>query len=223
MWCMNSANLKVFFGTLVKSKPGAEMIATTWSSLSFFSLHLHVELGGTPLVGVGPLDRLIQRGHYGGPWDTIRGTTRIAGKDGKVRQVRLPEGVSRLVLSRRGDAGISDPYSPRRKRGDLTQCAVNGMVQTDHQGCRALPAALPASCAWVACDRRRRYVSSGPSDPRSRHIATTSGYLHARPDTASGLPLDPGSSFDQNQDRPMIGSEQSLGMHNEGSHSRPWR
>ena len=54
MWCMNSANLKVFFGTLVKSKPG---------------------------------------------------------KDGKVRQVRLPEVASRSVLSLRGDAGISDPYS----------------------------------------------------------------------------------------------------------------
>jgi hypothetical protein len=38
MCCMNSANLKVFFGTLVKSKPGADMIATTSSSVSFFSL-----------------------------------------------------------------------------------------------------------------------------------------------------------------------------------------
>jgi len=30
--------LKVFFGTLVKSKPGTEMRATTSSSLNFFSL-----------------------------------------------------------------------------------------------------------------------------------------------------------------------------------------
>jgi hypothetical protein len=29
------------------------------------------------------------------------------------------------------------------------------------------------------------------------NIATTRGYLHARPDTSSGLHLDPGCSFDE--------------------------
>ena len=42
MWCMNSANLKVFLGTLVKSKPGVEIMATTSSSFSFFSFVISI-------------------------------------------------------------------------------------------------------------------------------------------------------------------------------------
>src|SRR6185295_10555531 len=52
----------------------------------------------------------------------------ITGKGGKVRQVLLPEIVSRSLLSLRGDAGDGDPLFRSRMGGHLTERAVNGMV-----------------------------------------------------------------------------------------------
>ena len=97
-------------------------------------------------------------------WLTIRGTTRIAGKDGKVRQVRLPE-VASSVLSLPAMRASAIPLQRRKTRWSH-RAWRQWHGQTDQQGCRALRAALPASCACVACDRQRRCVSSGPSDPR---------------------------------------------------------
>jgi integrase len=49
---------------------------------------------------------------------------------GKVRQVLLPEIVSRALLSLRGDAGNNDTVFPSRMGGGkLTERAVNGMVK----------------------------------------------------------------------------------------------
>jgi hypothetical protein len=53
----------------------------------------------------------------------------ILGKGGKVRQVLLPDIVSRSLLSLRGDAGTKDPIFGSRKGGHLTERAVNGMVK----------------------------------------------------------------------------------------------
>jgi integrase/recombinase XerD len=54
----------------------------------------------------------------------------ITGKGGKVRQVLLPEIVSRSLLSLRGDAGANDPvFASRKGGGRLTERAVNGMVK----------------------------------------------------------------------------------------------
>jgi integrase/recombinase XerD len=53
----------------------------------------------------------------------------IIGKGGKVRQVLLPEIVSRALLSLRGDAGANDPVFASRKGGPLTQQGVDAMVK----------------------------------------------------------------------------------------------
>jgi Phage integrase family len=53
----------------------------------------------------------------------------ILGKGGKVRQVLLPDIVSRSLLSLRGDAGANQPVFASRKGGHLTERAVNGMVK----------------------------------------------------------------------------------------------
>ena len=52
----------------------------------------------------------------------------ITGKGGKVRQVLLPEIVSRSLLSLGGDAGDSDPVFPSRMGGGkLTERNVNSV------------------------------------------------------------------------------------------------
>jgi integrase/recombinase XerD len=54
----------------------------------------------------------------------------IAGKDGKVRQMLLPEIVSRSLLSLRGDTGANDPvFASRKGGGRLTERAVHGVVK----------------------------------------------------------------------------------------------
>jgi integrase/recombinase XerD len=54
----------------------------------------------------------------------------ISGKGGKVRQVLLPEVVSRSLLSLRGDAGANDPvFASRKGDGHLTEGAVNGTAE----------------------------------------------------------------------------------------------
>ena len=54
----------------------------------------------------------------------------IVGKGGKVRQVLLPEVVSRSLLSLRGDAGANDPvFASRKGGGRLTERAVNGTLK----------------------------------------------------------------------------------------------
>jgi integrase/recombinase XerD len=64
------------------------------------------------------------------PRDQGRVQLNVLGKGGKVRQVVLPEIVSRSLLSLRGDAGANDPVFASRKSGRrLTQQAVHGMVK----------------------------------------------------------------------------------------------
>jgi len=47
-----------------------------------------------------------------------------------VRQVLLPEVVSRSLLSLRGDAGANDPvFASRKGDGHLTEGAVNGTAE----------------------------------------------------------------------------------------------
>jgi integrase/recombinase XerD len=53
----------------------------------------------------------------------------ITGKGGKVRQVLLPEIVSRSLLSLRGDAGANDPVFASRNGGHLSERTVNDMVK----------------------------------------------------------------------------------------------
>ena len=116
----------------------------------------------------------------------------IAGKGGKVRNVQI---VGRSLLSLRGDAGANDPVFAKRNGGRLTERAVNKMVKA---------AAKRAGVNEAVSPHRLRHahgshaIERGASLPRVQqtlghgNISTTSGYLHARPDSSSGLKLDPG-------------------------------
>jgi integrase len=63
------------------------------------------------------------------PRDQGRLQLSITGKGGKVRQVLLPEIVSRSLLSLRGDAGANDPVFVSRKGGRLSERTVNDMMK----------------------------------------------------------------------------------------------
>jgi site-specific recombinase XerD len=120
----------------------------------------------------------------------------ILGKGGKVRQVLLPEIVSRALLSLRGNAGDNDPvFASREGGGHLTERTVNGMVKR-----AAVKAGINEAVSphWLRHAHGSHAIDRGASLPEVQttlghgNIATTSGYLHARPDTSSGLHLDPG-------------------------------
>jgi integrase/recombinase XerD len=119
----------------------------------------------------------------------------ITSKGGKVRQVLLPAIVSRSLLSLRGDAGVNDPVFASRKGGSLTERAVNGMVKRAAAKAGINGAVSPH---WLRHAHGSHAIDRGASLPEVQstlghgNIATTSGYLHARPNTSSGLHLDPG-------------------------------
>jgi len=120
----------------------------------------------------------------------------IVGKGGKVRQVLLPEIVSHSLLSLRGDAGANDPvFASRKGGGRLTERAVNAMVKR-----AAAKAGITAGVSphWLRHAHGSHAIERGASLPEVQatlghgNISTTSGYLHARPNSSSGLHLDPG-------------------------------
>jgi integrase/recombinase XerD len=119
----------------------------------------------------------------------------ITGKGGKVRQVLLPEIVSRSLLSLRGNVGANDPVFASRKGAHLTERAVNGMVKR-----AAAKAGNPEAVSphWLRHVHGSHAIDRGAFLPEVQstlghnNIATTSGYLHARPDSSSGLKLHPG-------------------------------
>jgi|SRR5262245_22005237 len=119
----------------------------------------------------------------------------ITGKGGKVRQVLLPDVVSRSLLSLRSDAGAGDPVFASRQGGSLTERAVNGMVKRTARKAGLSEAISPH---WLRHAHGSHAIDRGASLPEVQNtlghgnIATTSGYLHARPDSSSGLKLDPG-------------------------------
>jgi integrase/recombinase XerD len=120
----------------------------------------------------------------------------ITGKGGKVRQVLLPEIVSRAVHSLRGDASDSDPVFPSRMGGGkLTERNVNAMVKRAAKKAGINEAVSPH---WLRHAHGWHAIDRGASLPEVQstlghgNIATTLGYLHAQPDTSSGLHLDPG-------------------------------
>jgi integrase/recombinase XerD len=120
----------------------------------------------------------------------------VMGKGGIMRQVLLPETVSRSLLSLRGDAGANDPvFASRKGGGRLTERAVLGTVK------RAAARAgieAPISPHWLRHAHASHAIDRGATLPEVQstlghgNIATTSGYLHARPESSSGLKLDPG-------------------------------
>jgi integrase/recombinase XerD len=129
------------------------------------------------------------------PRDEGRVQLSILGKGGKVRQVLLPEIVSRSLLSLRGDAGANDPVFAKTNGGRLTERAVNKMMK---RTAKAAGVNEDVSPHWLRHAHGSHAIERGASLPRVQatlghgNISTTSGYLHARPDSSSGLRLDPG-------------------------------
>ena len=120
----------------------------------------------------------------------------VTGEGGFVRQVILPEVVSRSLLSIRGDAGNNDPVFPSRKGGGrLTERAVLGTLKRTAIKAGVNPGVSPH---WLRHAHGSHAIDRGASLPEVQqtlghsNVSTTSGYLHARPDTSSGLRLDPG-------------------------------
>lgn len=120
----------------------------------------------------------------------------ITGKGGKVRQVLLPEVVSRALLSIRDDASANDPvFASRKQRGRLTERGIHAMVKRAAHAAGINGAVSPH---WLRHAHGSHAIDRGASLPEVQatlghdNISTTSGYLHARPDSSSGLKLDPG-------------------------------
>jgi integrase/recombinase XerD len=108
----------------------------------------------------------------------------------------LPEAVSRALLSLRGDAGANDAVFASRKTGArMGERAILGLVKR-----AAARAGLEAliSPHWLRHAHASHAIDRGATLPEVQstlghgNIATTSGYLHARPESSSGLKLDPG-------------------------------
>jgi len=119
----------------------------------------------------------------------------IVGKGEKTRQVLLPDIVSHSLLTLRGDAGANDPVFASRKGGPLTERAVHGMVKRTAARAGVNAAISPH---WLRHAHGSHAIDKGASLPEVQatlghaNITTTSGYLHARPDSSSGLKLDRG-------------------------------
>jgi integrase/recombinase XerD len=125
----------------------------------------------------------------------------VLGKGGVVRQVLLPGAVSRSLLSLRGNAGAHDPvFASRKGGGRLTARAVLGTVK------RAATKACiqaPISPHWLRHAHASHAIGRGATLPEVQstlghgNIATASRYLHTRPESSSGLKLDPGVFFEE--------------------------
>jgi integrase/recombinase XerD len=86
-------------------------------------------------------------------------------------------------------------FASRKGGGRLTARAVHGMVK---RAAKAAGITAGVSPHWLRHAHGSHAIDRGASLPEVQatlghdNIATTSGYLHARPDSSSGLHLDPG-------------------------------
>lgn len=118
----------------------------------------------------------------------------VLGKGRKVRQVLLPEAAASVLLAIR-PADAKGPVFAGRAGEALTDRAVNYMLKA-----AADRAGLPAgfSAHWLRHAHASHAIERGAdlsvvqATLGHGNIATTSGYLHARPGTSSGTYLDPG-------------------------------
>ena len=128
------------------------------------------------------------------PRDQGRVQLNVLGKGGKVRQVVLPEVVSSALLSLRG-ARAHDPVFVDKKGQRMYARAVHRMIK---KAAEAAGVNADVSPHWLRHAHGSHAIERGASLPEVQatlghgNISTTSGYLHARPDSSSGLKLDPG-------------------------------
>jgi integrase/recombinase XerD len=117
----------------------------------------------------------------------------IRGKGGVVRQVFLPNHIRARLLELRGDAGANDPVFASRTGGHLTERAVHAMVKCAGHAAGINEAVSPH---WLRHAHGSHALARGASLLEVKttlghaNAATTSGYLHARPDSWSALYLD---------------------------------
>jgi integrase/recombinase XerD len=112
------------------------------------------------------------------PRDGDRVQLSILGKGGKVRQVLLPEIVSRALLSLRGDAGANDPVFASRKGGPLTQQGVDAMVK---RAAKAAGINAKVSPHWLRHAHGSHAIDRGASLPE---VQATLGHAISRPHPA---------------------------------------
>jgi integrase/recombinase XerD len=119
----------------------------------------------------------------------------VLGKGHKLREVVLPEVVGRSILSLRGDAGADDPIFRSPRGGHLTERAVNYMLK---RVAAKVCVSEKFSAHWLRHAHASHAIDHGAALPVVQstlghgNISVTSGYLHARPGTSSGLSLDQG-------------------------------
>jgi site-specific recombinase XerD len=128
----------------------------------------------------------------------------VRGKGNRVRQVLLPEVVGRSLLSLRGEAGPDDPVFQSRKAAAerlsrhpraLSERAVNQLLKRIAAKADINP---DVSAHWLRHAHASHALDKGAAlsvvqaTLGHSNVSTTSAYLHARPDTSSGLFLDEG-------------------------------
>jgi site-specific recombinase XerD len=120
----------------------------------------------------------------------------VTGKGGRTRQVLLPDVVSGSLLSLRGGAGANDPIFASHKGGRrLTERTVGYMLKRTAKRAGIAGAVSPH---WLRHAHGSHALDRGATLAEVQttlghaNVATTSGYLHARPSTSSGLKLDEG-------------------------------
>jgi site-specific recombinase XerD len=120
----------------------------------------------------------------------------VTGKGGHVRDVLLPEVVSRNLMALRGDAHSDAPLFKSRKGGKpMGARAVNYMIKAAAAKAEVNP---DISAHWIRHGHASHALDRGATlaDVKETlghaNVATTSTYLHSRPDRSSGLKLDAG-------------------------------
>jgi site-specific recombinase XerD len=120
----------------------------------------------------------------------------VTGKGGRTRQVLLPQVVSASLLALRDDAGANDPVFASHKGGRrLTERTVGYMLK---RTAKRAGIAETVSPHWLRHAHGSHALDRGATLAEVQatlghaNVATTSGYLHARPNTSSGLKLDEG-------------------------------
>jgi integrase/recombinase XerD len=119
----------------------------------------------------------------------------VLGKGGRVRQVLLPTAVSKALLELRGDTGAGEAVFATRTGTRLKQRAIRYMIKR-----AARKAGVPETISphWLRHAHGSHALERGAtlaevqSTLGHANVSTTSGYLHARPNSSSGLALDEG-------------------------------
>jgi site-specific recombinase XerD len=118
------------------------------------------------------------------------------GKGGKTRNVLLPQVVSIALRQLRLDVALSDdPVFVTRLGTRMTPRNVHGLIKT---AARRAGVTVALSPHWLRHAHGSHALDNGATLAEVQetlghgNISTTSGYLHARPNSSSGLKLDPG-------------------------------